>query len=178
MAVIFTAEQAAQITTALVDKINTADTKATNAASAAAAADTKATNAASAAAAADTKATNAASAAAAAQTTANSKQRQLYKHVIHLGAASEDYASDVVITLIDSSNANLTVQQICDVLNSREASISLVSSDTHIPLDYYTNFTIHSTTINAQCKMLANGEFDSDYFEFTIANFTQTTTAL
>ena len=70
MSAVFTLEQAAQLITSYNVKVGAIDTKATNAAAAAAAADTKAVNAAQAAATADTKAVNAATAAATADTKA------------------------------------------------------------------------------------------------------------
>lgn len=153
MAVIFTAEQMAQIATALNAKINAADTKATNAATAAAAADAKAV-------AADTKATNAATAAAEAGTkatnaleTANGKQAQLYLH--HININGDGNFCGGKITLINRSATRINTFELFKNSLNGIVNLSLVDeTDAGYYMLSYTDIQIDTDVVrfkNAVC---------------------------
>jgi hypothetical protein len=104
----------AAVATAVNDKINTVDTKATNAATAAAAADTKAANAAQAAATADGKAVNAAAAAAAADTKAT--------NAASAAATADTKAANAATAAANAAQAAATAQA---TANARQAQLYL-----------------------------------------------------
>ena len=99
MEIIFTAEQAAQITTALKAKIDTADTKATNAATAA----------------------------AAAQATAEAAQAQLYLHTISISGGGEYCGGK--ITLINRIATQLNSYALLRANLSGIVNLSLVNEE-------------------------------------------------
>jgi hypothetical protein len=119
----------AAVATAVNGKINTVDTKATNAAAAAAAADTKAVNAAQAAATADGKAVNAAAAAATADTKA--------ANAASAAAAADTKAANAATAAANAASAAATAQA---TANARQAqlylhNISIVDSDSDGTID-------------------------------------------
>jgi hypothetical protein len=118
---------------------------------------------------------------AAANAAANSKQKQLYRHTVHLGPDSAGpYFSDLIIAnYIDENNRNLTNAEIVDIINNHKANIELVASENSInnsiPLNVFGTFRVSTDAITGALFYYDTSEgINDDSCGMDLNNITQT----